>query len=147
MAEAVSDLDRVAVAPACYANPAADGDAGGAGRRLSAAAHRRHDELVAAAGAPRDLFTAAELQVGRHANPDLVKPPAAAGDRKALRREARISLDESFLDLVGSDRQGRGQVEVLGRNFHHRPGLANGFEIAAGRQARADAMAVPFVKN
>src|SRR5215475_9278965 len=25
MAEAVSDLDRVAVAPACYANPAADG--------------------------------------------------------------------------------------------------------------------------
>src|SRR5260221_7580830 len=101
--------------------------------RPSAAAHGRHDELVAPAGAALDLFAAAELKVAGQADLDVAEAPAAAGNRNALWVEPRIGLDESLLDLLWRHRQGRRQVEVLGRNFHHCPGLANGLEIRARR--------------
>src|SRR6266849_2474820 len=130
-----------------YPTPQAVGRAGRPRSRVyrpSAAAHGRHDELVAPAGAALDLFAAAELKVGGQADLDFAEAPAAAGNRNALGLEPWIGPDESLLDLLRSDRQGRRQVDVLERNLYDRPGFANGFEIRAGRQARANAMAVPF---
>src|SRR5215475_11071684 len=74
--------------------------------RSSTAAHGGHDQFVAPAGAACDLFAAAELKIAGQADPDLVKPPAAAGNRNALGFEPRVGLCESLLDLAGRHRQG-----------------------------------------
>src|SRR5258708_23107260 len=61
--------------------------------RPSAAAHGRHGELVAPAGAALDLFAAAELKIAGQAYLDVAEAPAAAGNRNALGVEPRIGLD------------------------------------------------------
>ena len=59
------------------------------------------DDLVAATGAGIDLRTGAEAQVPVHADAHLAQPPAVAGHRDGIAREAGIGLDERLLDLVG----------------------------------------------
>ena len=54
-----------------------------------AAAHRRHHQPVAAAGAAVDLRAIAEAEILGQADPDLAQPPAVAGHRDALARQAR----------------------------------------------------------
>src|ERR1700691_2835752 len=130
-----------------YSSKAMDAVAGTAGRPPSAAAHGRHDELVAPAAAALDLLTVAELKIPRHADLDVAEPLAAARNRNAFGLELRIGLDESVLDLPGCHGQRRLHLEILWRDFHDRPRLANGFEIGVGGKARAGAVAVPFVKN
>src|SRR3954447_493658 len=61
---------------------------------LSPAPHRRHQHLVAAAGAAVDFLAGAELQVLAQADPDFTEPPAVAGHRDGRTAQARIDLDE-----------------------------------------------------
>src|SRR5215813_15244575 len=68
-----------------------------AGERGASAAHRRHDELVAAAGARVDVGASTEAQVLAEANAHLAQAPAAAGHRDAVAGEARIGLHERLL--------------------------------------------------
>ena len=56
---------------------------------LPAAAHRRHHQPVAAAGAPVDLGAIAEAEILGQADPDLVQAAAVAGHRDALAAQAR----------------------------------------------------------
>src|SRR5947199_3599658 len=88
-----SAAHRFARAPRCAAS--AD---------RSPAAQRRHDDLLAAAGAAIDFLAGAELQVLAHADADLAQPPLIAdhGDRGIA--EARIGVDEGFLHRIGCDR-------------------------------------------
>src|SRR5262245_49390884 len=81
--------------PPCPRTPR--GDAGSAlaalaRERRASAAHRRHDELVAAAGARVDLGAGAEAQVLAEANAHLAQTPAPAGHRDAVAGEAGIGL-------------------------------------------------------
>src|SRR5262249_13145845 len=75
--------------------------------RRASAAHRRHDELFAAAGARVDVGAGAEAQVLAEANAHLAQAPAAAGHRDAVAGEAGICLHEGLLDLIGRDRERR----------------------------------------
>src|SRR5262245_66659275 len=80
--------------------------------RRASAAHRRHDELVAAAGARVDLGAGAEAQVLAQADAHLAQTPAAAGHRDAVAGEAGIDLHEGLLDLIGGDRERRARREI-----------------------------------
>src|SRR5260370_30766499 len=128
MVEPVGLAGTAGVSPASHpTQQAAGGTPAVPGVSPSAAAHGRHDELVAPAGAALDLFAAAELKVAGQAYLDVAEAPATAGNRNALGVEPRIGLDESLLDLLRRDRHSRPPVEVLGRSFHHGPGLADRF--------------------
>src|SRR5207244_10398534 len=61
---------------------------------LLPAPHRRHQHLVAAAGAAVDLLAGAELQVLAQADPHFAEPLAVAGGRNRRRAQPRIDLDE-----------------------------------------------------
>src|SRR6516165_11252685 len=65
--------------------------------RRAAAAHRRHDELVAAAGARVDVGAGAEAKVLAEANAHLAQAPAAAGHGDTVAGEAGIGLHERLL--------------------------------------------------
>src|SRR6267378_3243783 len=55
---------------------------------------RRHQHLVAAAGAAVDFLAGAELQVLAQADPHFAEAPAVAGRRNCRCAQARIDLDE-----------------------------------------------------
>src|SRR6516162_4474879 len=115
--------------------------------RGAAAAHRRHDKLVAAAGARVDVGASTEPQVLAEANAHLAQAPAAAGHRDAVAAEARIGLYERLLDLVGRDRERRARRDIGIGDLHRRARLANVLEIGVRAQPRAGAVAVPLVED
>src|SRR5882757_11107258 len=102
----------------------------------SAAAYRRHQHLVTAAGAAVDLFAGTELEVLAEADPHLAEPPAVAGDRDGRVAEPRIDLDEGSLQLVGRDRLRLRQLQEFLGNLHGGAGLADGLEIGALAEAQ-----------
>src|SRR4030095_12197335 len=73
------------------------------GRGSSAASHRRHHDLVAAAGAAVDFIAGAKLHVLVEADPYFAEAPAGAGHRNRRTAQARVDLDEGRLEIVRSD--------------------------------------------
>src|SRR6185436_2042634 len=88
------------------------------------AAHRRHVELVALAGALVDLGALAELQLARQTDAHFAQARPAAGHRDAGGAHAGVGLDEGLLHLVGRHRQRRFRLEVFGRDLYARARLA-----------------------
>src|SRR5262249_2009630 len=111
------------------------------------AAHRRHHQLLAPAGAAIDARAIPEREIARHADADFAQPFGVATDRDAAPAEAGIGLGERFLDRVGRDREFRIQLEEFGGNFHDRAGLADRLEVGPRRQARAGAVLVPLMED
>src|SRR4051812_47599555 len=70
---------------------------------FSAAADRRHHDLVAPAGAAVDFLAGAELHVFAHADPHLAQAPARAEHRNRRTAQTRIDLDEGLLDVAGGN--------------------------------------------
>src|SRR6266852_408331 len=69
----------------------------------SAAPHRRHLDLVAAAGAAVDFLAGAELQVLAQADPHLAEPRPVAGHGDCRTAQPGIDLDEGVLDVGGGN--------------------------------------------
>src|SRR5262249_52967106 len=115
--------------------------------RGAAAAYRRHDELVAAAGARVDVGAGTEAQVLAGANAAPAQAPAAAGPRDAVAAKAGIDLHERLLDLVGRDRERRARRDIGIGDLHRRARLAHVLEIGVRAQPRAGAVAVPLVED
>src|SRR5262249_36296681 len=105
--------------------------------RGASAAHRRHDELVAAAGARLELRASTEARVRAEANASLAQAPAAAGHRDAVAAEAGIGLHERLLDRIGRDRERRARRDIAIGDLHRRARLAHGLEIGVRAQPRA----------
>src|SRR6476659_2243492 len=66
-------------------------------RRVSPT-HRRHDDLLATAGARIDVGAGAEAKIPAQADAHLAETPTVAGHRNAVAGEARIGVDESLFD-------------------------------------------------
>src|SRR5258708_37463904 len=97
MVEPVGLAGTAGVSPASHpTQQAAGGTPAVPGVSPSAAAHGRHDELVAPAGAALDLFAAPGLKGAGQADLYVAQAPAAAGKRNALWGEPRIGLDENL---------------------------------------------------
>src|SRR3954452_149403 len=114
---------------------------------LLPAAHRRHRDLVATAGAAVDFLAGAELQVLAEADPHFAEPRAVAGHRDRRTAEAGVDLDEGLLDGRGRHRRGVHRFKVSRRDLHRRPRLADGLEIGARREPRAGAVLVPLTED
>src|SRR6516162_1579838 len=67
-------------------------------RTRSAAANRRHQHLVAPAGAAIDLVAGAELQILAHADAHFAQTRPVAGDGNRSVGKAWIDLDEGVFD-------------------------------------------------
>src|SRR5437588_13123903 len=99
------------------------------------APYRRHQHLVAPAGAAVDFLAGAELQVLAEADPDLAESLGVAGHRNRRRAHAGIGLDESRLEVVGGDRFRLRQLQEFLGDFPRRAGFPDGFEIGALAEA------------
>src|SRR4051812_3661464 len=116
--------------------------------RRTAAAHRRHHDLVAAADAAAiDLGATAEAELLGHADAYLAEPPAVTGDRNGIAREPGIGFDELLFDLVGRGGDRLRDLEIRLRDPHHRARLAHGLEITPRAEPGAGAVLVPFVED
>ena len=115
---------------------------------MPSAAHRRHHQLVAPAGAAIDLGAVAELQLARQADAHLAQ---ARARRRSPRSPARLSpglaLTKASSTSSGVTSSGALRLEIFRRDLHGGTRLAHRLEIAARRQAGADAVLVPFVED
>ena len=68
----------------------------------SPAPHRRHLDLVAAAGAAIDFLAGAELQILAHAEAHFAQARLVAGHRDRGGAQARIGLDEASSTSAGA---------------------------------------------
>src|SRR5205085_6079160 len=84
----------------------------------STAAHRRHNQLIAAATAFRDLRTVVKMEIFRQAKPHLGQTFAVAADRNRSWRQPRIGLDESLCGGAWSYAQWLFKIAIFRRNFH-----------------------------
>ena len=115
--------------------------------RRATAAHRRHHELVAAAGARVDFRAIAELQVLADADAHFVEPPAVACHRNRFRVRPGLAFTKASSTSSGVTVSGA-RVEIGVGNFHRpRAPCARSRNRRARRQPRAGAVAVPFVKD
>src|SRR3954463_14771471 len=110
-------------------------------------AHRRHPQLLAAAGTLVGLGALAELQGAWHADSKFAQARSAAGDRDARAGKSRVRRNEGVLDLVRRNSELVLRRQIDRRDLHRGACLANGLEIAARRQAGADPVLVPLVED
>src|SRR6516165_6903549 len=107
---------------------------------------RRHDHLVATARMRIDIGTSTETKIPADADAYLAQSSAVAGDRNAIAPEPRIGFYKSLLDLIRSYGEHLFEVDEFRGYFHHRPHLANAFEIGVRGLPRTGAVPVPLLK-
>src|SRR5437879_2142191 len=111
------------------------------------APYRRHQHLVAPAGAAVDFLAGAELQVLAQADPYLAEALGVAGHRNRRTAHAGVGLDEGRIEVVGSDRFRLRQLQEFLGDFHRRTGFADGLEIGPRAETRTGAVLLPFIED